>query len=145
MKKLSFIVIVTIVILGGCVTEINNSHLPKGCIGIDITKEYPTKEICIQDIADIEYIPLETNDSVLLYGMVSSISDSTIIFRNFKEEAAYCFDRTGKFKWRFCRKGESGAEYTKMSDIVVDSLIYINDVFNRKIYIYNYWCPLKVL
>ena len=34
----------------------------------DVTQEYPKKEMYIQDIADVEYLPLETNDSMLWLG-----------------------------------------------------------------------------
>lgn len=33
---------------------------------IDFSKQYPKKEILLQDIAESEYIPLETTDDVLL-------------------------------------------------------------------------------
>ena len=39
----------------------------------DVTKEYPTKEIYIQDIADVDYIPLETNDSMLWLGQEQAV------------------------------------------------------------------------
>ena len=35
---------------------------------IDVNAEYPEKEICLQDIAEVNYIPLETTDNVLLDG-----------------------------------------------------------------------------
>ena len=106
-------------------------------ITIDITKEYATKELCLQDIAEVEYIPLETNDSILLDGWVTSISDNMIVFKNNKEGAAYLFNKEGSFQHKFCRQGESGTEYKLLSNIIVDSLIYVQDLLTGKIYIYN--------
>ena len=33
---------------------------------IDMNADYPEKEICLQDVADVSYIPLETTDEILL-------------------------------------------------------------------------------
>ena len=38
---------------------------------IDMNEDYPEKEIVLQDIADISYIPLETNDEFLFAGFTS--------------------------------------------------------------------------
>lgn len=48
---------------------------------IDFSKQYPKKEILLQDIAESEYIPLETTDDVLLGDrlVLSGISDKYIL------------------------------------------------------------------
>ena len=33
---------------------------------IDMNADYPEKEICLQDVAKVSYIPLETTDEILL-------------------------------------------------------------------------------
>lgn len=33
---------------------------------VDLDKDYPKKTIYIEDIADVRYVPLETNDSCLI-------------------------------------------------------------------------------
>lgn len=33
---------------------------------IDVRTDYPEKEICLQDVAEVSYIPLETTDEILL-------------------------------------------------------------------------------
>ncbi len=47
----------------------------------DISKNYPEKEIRLQDIADVEYVPLETTDDLLLSGeaSLSYVSDKYIL------------------------------------------------------------------
>ncbi|MDR1407115.1 MAG: 6-bladed beta-propeller, partial [Tannerella sp.] len=48
---------------------------------IDISKKYPDKKIRLQDIADIEYVPLETTDDVLLSdkAVLSYVSDKYML------------------------------------------------------------------
>ena len=42
------------------------SSLPQ----IDVNASYPEKEICLQDVAKVSYIPLETNDDFLLSDVI---------------------------------------------------------------------------
>lgn len=46
---------------------------------IDVNEEYPEKEIFLQDVADIEYIPLETNEEMLFQGTIAAVSDKGIL------------------------------------------------------------------
>ena len=46
---------------------------------IDMNEDYPEKEIVLQDIADISYIPLETNDEFLFDGSVEVVTDQYVI------------------------------------------------------------------
>ena len=57
---------------------------------IDFSKQYPKKEILLQDIAESEYIPLETTDDVLLGDrlVLSGISDKYILISTIKDKAA---------------------------------------------------------
>jgi hypothetical protein len=80
---------------------------------INISKEYPPKEKRLQDIADIEYITLETTDDVLLsgYAMLSYVSDKYILVHEPTLGDIYVFNRTGKIYSHFNHKGPSGREY----------------------------------
>ena len=67
MKRLPFYFWVSLALAscqGG--KEAVNQALPV----IDMNEDYPEKEIVLQDIADISYIPLETNDEFLFDGSV---------------------------------------------------------------------------
>lgn len=46
---------------------------------IDVNEEYPEKEIFLQDVADIEYIPLETDEEMLFQGTIAAVSDKGIL------------------------------------------------------------------
>ena len=38
---------------------------------IDVNASYPEKEICLQDVAEVSYVPLETTDEFLLADVAS--------------------------------------------------------------------------
>ena len=47
---------------------------------LDLTKDYPKMEIDIHDIADVEYVALETTDESLFgYDLLYAISDKYIV------------------------------------------------------------------
>ena len=50
-------------------------------VTVDVAKDYPPKEVWLQDIADIEYIPLATTDSVLVNSDFSVVSNDGIVVR----------------------------------------------------------------
>ena len=94
---------------------------------IDLSKNYPKKEIILQDIADVEYVSLETTDDVLLCG--SSTGDFSVLFHVsdqyictyelFRGEI-FIFNRSGKIVHHFNRKGQSGREYTSIMNVIFD-------------------------
>jgi hypothetical protein len=95
--------------------QVISSQSPKGDFPvIDFSKNYPEKKIRLQDIADIEYAPLETTDDILLSDKVglSYVSDTYILLHEFMRGDIFVFDRTGKIYSHFNHKGGSGREYT---------------------------------
>ena len=96
---------------------------------IDLSKEYPVEKMDIHEIADVEYIPLETTDESVLAGGWLSMSEDYLVI---KDEDICFFDRkTGKYLWRFNRLGNSGEEYSKPNYLAVDFL-------SEECYIYTY-------
>ena len=78
MKRLPFYFWVSLALAscqGG--KEAVNQALPV----IDMNEDYPEKEIVLQDIADISYIPLETNDEFLFDGSVEVVTDQYVYKR----------------------------------------------------------------
>lgn len=103
--------------------------------------EYPKKTVYLQDIADVEYIVLETHEDGLINGDLNHVTDSLIIVKNGITDNVVFFHRNGKYSHSFNRKGPSEKEYSSMSDICVNTHlkeIYIND-FSRSM-IRNYVC-----
>ena len=124
------------VILASCKDQKGQQDI--GIWLFDVTKEYPTKEIYIQDIADVDYIPLETNDSILWRGReVLYLDDDYIVGAN-RNNGVYFHDGKGKALNMFNKMGQGPKEYLDMYKVQYDKKsdeIYINDMF--KYYVYD--------
>ena len=101
---------------------------------IDFSKQYPKKEILLQDIAESEYIPLETTDDVLLGDrlVLSGISDKYILIHEPWRGNIFVFNRNGKIYSHFNHKGQSGREYAWIGDAGT-----ILDEKNEEIFVCN--------
>lgn len=80
----------------------------------DFSKDYPQKKMRLQDMANIEYVPLETTDDVLLGGssVLSAVTDKYILVHEVRLGDIFVFDRkTGKLYSHFNHKGQGGMEY----------------------------------
>jgi len=84
---------------------------------IDFSKDYPKIEQRLQDIAEIEYIPLETTNNVLLsdQDVLSYVSDKYILIYSPARGDIFVFNRTGKLYSHFNHKGQSGQDYSLIS------------------------------
>lgn len=118
--------------------EVISTTLP---ISIEVTKDYTQKEFFIQEIATVNYIPLQTTNNILLEaGAARSIcvSDSLIVAHNRGEGSVFIFDRIGKIICVFNRKGGSGEEYTSIYGLTVD--------FEKKeIFILDHYLKYRIL
>ena len=105
---------------------------------IDIQKDYPKKKLLLDEIADIEYIPLETSDSVLLgsFTDVAFSGDMVVLADNMG--TVFFFNRQGKFLRSFNHKGQGDKEYTNLINMCVD--------FEREeVFIYDYYLRYRIL
>jgi hypothetical protein len=138
-KKNTLLIIVAFLIFVAC--DKKGQKMESGIITIDVTKQYPKKEaLPIQHIADVEYIPLETNDE-FLYDNSSRfeyIDDEIIIFNSHLSGSIFIFDRAGKALKKINRRGQSGEEYVTMLRLIYDSEnkeLYVQSM--DKIYVYD--------
>ena len=71
---------------------------------VDITANYPKKELILQDFLDVEYIPLETNEEFITSASMQAIGKNLIILRNKNGQDGdiFIFDRTGKGQRKIC-------------------------------------------
>ena len=111
-------------------------------INIDISKEYPKRDINYEDIADFEYIQLETNSDFLCGGRggIVAVTDSIIVFSNRQDGSIYFFDRSGKAIKKINRKGEGGEEYALLNQLLYDEEnreLYVNDMMKKVIFVYD--------
>lgn len=117
-------------------------------IEVDPLGKYEKKTLMLEEIADIEYIPLETGKDVLLSGMTNGIcmSDSLIVSKN-QEGSVYVFGRDGRLISRFNHTGRGPAEYQNIIHFTVDfdaDEIYIYDfMLHYKVYVYSLTGDLK--
>ena len=99
--------------------QLSNSDIPV----IDLLKNYPKKEIHLQEIADIEYVALETTDDVLLgesFCIIFHVSDEYILISDRRQAEIFVFNRDGKIITHFNRKGQRDSEYTSINLAVFD-------------------------
>ncbi|WP_293674710.1 6-bladed beta-propeller [uncultured Parabacteroides sp.] len=111
--KTLLLLVISFFLLG---SQVVSSQSKAGNLPVfDFSKDYPQKKVRLQDIADIEYVPLETTDDILLGGMasLSAVTDKYILVHEFQRGDIFVFDRTtGKLYSHFNHKGSSGMEYT---------------------------------
>ena len=109
---------------------------------IDLSESYPKKEILLQDIADIEYVALETTDDVIISAGsdIAYISDEYIVIRDIIQNSIFVFNREGKIRNHFNRIGNSAQEYIGgIAKCVVDGKndeIFVIDF--HKILVYSF-------
>jgi hypothetical protein len=118
--------------ISGCGTN-STKELHGDIPVIDISEKYTAKTFSIQDMADVEYVPLETTDDVLLDEIsgVVHLSDERIVVSNYHLGDVFVFDRQGKILSYFNHRGQSGTEYAYIFQIVYDEK-------NREVYIYSF-------
>ena len=97
------------VILASCKDQKGQQDI--GIWHFDVTKEYSKKELYIQDIADVDYIPLETNDSMLWLGRdIAFFDDDHIIAAN-PRTGVLIHNREGEALHSFHHLGGGPEEY----------------------------------
>nr|WP_321521996.1 6-bladed beta-propeller [uncultured Macellibacteroides sp.] len=136
--KIKNLVILTFFFLMG--SQVMSSQSKKGNLPvIDFSKNYSTKDIRLQDIADLEYIPLETTDDVLLSerAVLSSVTDKYILIYEYVQGDIFVFNRNGKIYAHFNHKGQSGQEYPWIRYAIFDERNEEIFVCNRSIQVYS--------
>ncbi len=137
-SKIGFLLVALYII--GCSPKTSKNQA--AITEVDITKEYAEKELLLQDIVDVEYVPLETTDEFITHGAVKAVGPSIIITGNRTNLGdLFLFDRhTGKGIRKINRMGQSGEEYTQASSILLDEAkgeLFINDNPKQKILVYD--------
>ncbi len=89
---------------------------------LDVTASYPTRNIILQDIAEVEYIPLETREGFLIDNFLNvKFLDDQIVVATNRAGDIMTFDRqTGRALSSFNRTGRGPGEYLMAGYVVVD-------------------------
>lgn len=117
-------------------------------IEINPLAKYEKKPLVLEDIADIEYIPLETREDVLLSGMINGLcmSERQLVVRN-REGSIFVFGRDGRLVSHFNHTGRGPGEYQSIFRFTVDfdaGEIYVYDnMLCYKVYVYSMTGDLK--
>ena len=146
MKKLTDIAVIVLLVMTGCGG--GNKQSTDDFITIDVTKNYPEKELILQDFMDVEYIALETTDEFLTQGVLRAIGTEIILVKNLINDGdIFVFDRkTGKGLRKINRGGLGGEEYGRIDEIVLDednNEMFVIDNTRRKIWVYDLYGNFK--
>ncbi len=110
-------------------------------VTVDVTRAYPEKRIAIQELFDIEYVPLETTDTFLMEGRVADVGERFIAAANPKQGDILLFDRaTGKGVRAINHRGQGPGEYGLIFDLLLDepnNEMFVNDGPASKIHVYD--------
>lgn len=109
---------------------------------MDMNTEYPEKEICLQDIADVSYIPLETTDEMLFdaSGTIAEMSDGGIVGVDVWFNKLCFFTSDGEAVGTLDRKGQGPEEYLHLDNALVDrecGEVYIVDRTRKTLHVYT--------
>ncbi|SHF15215.1 6-bladed beta-propeller protein [Bacteroides faecichinchillae] len=141
--NMSILGIILLTLLLSC-TGPSSQSLSNELIEIDVKKEYPKKDIVLNDIAEITYIPLETNDSSVMHpNFEMSLSTDIIIAGDNFQSKLFFFNKKGSYLGGFKRCcGQSGEEYNRLSLFTVDYTqkeLYVYDrFFLSRILVYDF-------
>ena len=113
---------------------------PGGIPVLDVNKKYPKKSFCIQDIADVEYVPLGITDDMLWLRRELEYMDENYIIGANAKTGVMVHDRQGKPLHHFHRQGGGPEEYKSLFGLCYDQKtdeMFINDFMGNKIHVYD--------
>ena len=139
-----FIIVINFLVGHTYITKADNN-----LISVDVNKNYPKKELILQDLFDVEYLPLETKDESITFGFIQDVSEKWIVARDINQMTTgniFLFDRKGKFIRKINRRGNGPEEYIHITGINIDELheeilVYSNAL--RKILVYDLYGNFK--
>ena len=111
---------------------------------IDMNADYPDKEICLQDVADVSYIPLESKDDFLFRGKMEEVSSEGIAVIG--DDKIYLFHPDGKARSVIDKKGQGPGEYPFVTYGIVDwkkEEVFVHLFSQNLIYVYSFSGDLK--
>ena len=122
--------------------NVNDKQSDKGLITIDLRESPSFKKILLQDIAEIEYIPLRNDSDFLSSVRFMSVTENYIWTRggdNGREILR--FDRIGKEICKFSHYGQGPEEYLYINSQTINEQeqeIHVYDRQSNKVLVYNF-------
>jgi hypothetical protein len=110
-------------------------------VTIDVTRNYPEKEIKLSEVADVTYVQLKAdNDDYLFMGQPLAITENNIVVYDRSSGSILFFAKDGTPKSRFNHKGNGPGEYTNVDYAVYDEArdeLYLTFFLRKKIEVYS--------
>ncbi len=129
------------VILSGLISCGGDKLAQESLITVDVTENYPKKEFILQDIMDVEYIPLVSTDSFITRGKLMDVGKNILILSNTREGDILIFDRTtGQGLKAINHRGQGAEEYLMLINVILDEAngeLFANDGPSSKIQVYD--------
>lgn len=136
MKRKNLFAVVFLFALIGCADQQQEE-----LITVDVTADYPRKELILQDFMEVEYIPLETTDEFVLQGKVADVGEKKLILTNARRGEILIFDLvTGKGIKKINRRGNGPEEYILPFNVHLneeETELFVNDGPSSKIQVYD--------
>lgn len=137
-----FCLIFLLLALGNCGNSSSKAHgtTPVGQTYADMKyplvinplEKYEKKPLLLTDAAEIKYIPLQTDSTVLLSNILNNlaVSNDRMVTMN-QKGFVFIFDENGRLKSRFNHRGKSAKEYQSIYLLAVD-------FDQQEIYVYDF-------
>lgn len=104
----SFIFIAVYAIVFTCCQSQNEKNVPS----LDVSVDYPNKEICLTDIAQVRYLYLNSGNSEFLYrGYIQAMSANRVVIADSRSGEIFIFSKDGDPISRFNNRGRGPGEY----------------------------------
>ena len=132
----TYFYLLLIICLCGC----SSSPVNKGILEIDVTENHPKIELTLDEIADVEYIPLSSDSNFLTAARMLVCKDKYMLTRGGNNEILI-FSRQGKAMKEFSYWGNGPHEYNYITNLLADEKkqeIYVHDCFLRKFFVYDF-------
>ena len=142
MRKLTFFLAFFLFLLSFSTCKSSKNDVQFLIVNIDPTSQ-PKGSLMLSDLVEqVEYIPLETNDSCIV-GNITNLDVSenymaVLVFQPQSQEV-FLFDRTGRFIANIGSRGQGPYEYVSPGSVFIDEskkCIYVKD--HRKLLMYDF-------
>lgn len=122
----------------GCDGMSSQNAIPQ----INMGEAYQEKELFLQDVAEIDYIALETTDENLFdsSGTITEISDQGIVGVDQYYNKVCFFTHDGKATGTLSKRGEGPGEYLHLDAAWIDRAhneIFVSDRTIQRLYVYD--------
>ncbi|MCD8177103.1 MAG: 6-bladed beta-propeller [Tannerellaceae bacterium] len=129
-------ILLFLILFTGC-KNVTREEIDFTFIEVDVTKNYPVKELFLDDLAEIEYCIPAVHDDYLYRGIPRFVTDDHMLIFEHSSGTVLVFDKNGTPLYNFNKKGDGPHEYNLVFSLIYDPHIdelYIQTVNYIKVY-----------